>query len=135
MNDTGGTNFSLARYNTDGSLDNGFAGDGTVITAVGANSSAAAFAVVVQGDGKILAAGVASNGKNGDFAMVRYRANGSPDNSFGLGGGVIAPVGSGEDMAFAIAIQPTPDNKIIMAGRSMNATTGFYDFALVRYWP
>ncbi len=134
-NDSGGTSFSLARYNTDGILDNGFAGDGTVITSLGANGNEVAFAVTVQGDGKILTAGVASNGKDDDFAMVRYGANGSLDNSFGLGGKVITPVRSGVDVAFAVAIQPAPDNKIIMAGRSRRPDVILYDFALVRYWP
>ncbi|MEQ6342170.1 MAG: Ig-like domain-containing protein [Gammaproteobacteria bacterium] len=134
-NDSGGSDFSLARYSPDGSLDSGFAGDGTVITSVGANGGAVAFAVTVQGDGKILAAGVASNGNDSDFAMTRYGVNGSLDNSFGLGGRVITPVRSRADVAFSVAIQSTPDNKIIMAGRSLRPTGVLYDFALVRYWP
>jgi uncharacterized delta-60 repeat protein len=134
-NDSGGSDFSLARYNAGGSLDSGFAGDGTVITPVAAKGSAVAYAVTTQEDGKILAVGVASNGNDDDFTMVRYRANGSLDNSFGLGGRVITPVRSLADVAFSVAIQPAPDNKIIMAGRSLRPTGVLYDFALVRYWP
>ena len=132
----GGTDFGLARYNRDGTLDSDFAGDGTVITAVGPNGGAVAFAVTVQGDGKILTAGVASNGKDDDFVMVRYGVNGSLDSGFGLGGRVTTPVRSGADVAFAVAIQPALDNKIIMAGRSLRpSNNSIYDFALVRYWP
>jgi uncharacterized delta-60 repeat protein len=62
-----GSDFGLARYNPDGSLDSTFSGDGKVMTDFGfANDGAGA--VALQGDGKIVAAGVA----DGDFALARY---------------------------------------------------------------
>ena len=48
--------FALARYNSDGSLDTSFDGDGKVTTAIGAGHDGAT-AVAVQADGKIVAAG------------------------------------------------------------------------------
>jgi uncharacterized delta-60 repeat protein len=63
-----GADFGLARYNIDGSLDTTFSGDGKVMTDFGfANDQASA--VALQGDGKIVAAGVA----DGDFALARYK--------------------------------------------------------------
>jgi hypothetical protein len=42
-------------------------------------------------------AGYADNGSNNDFALVRYNADGSLDTSFGTGGKVTTPVGTGQD--------------------------------------
>ena len=54
--DSGGWDFSLARFNPDGSLDNTFSGDGIVITQVGSDDSTIE-ALALQADGKIIAAG------------------------------------------------------------------------------
>jgi uncharacterized delta-60 repeat protein len=65
----GHSRFALDRYNTDGSLDTAFGGDGRVITRIG--SDALALAVAIQPDGKIVAAGNAwANGHN-RFALAR----------------------------------------------------------------
>ncbi|MEO5720501.1 MAG: dockerin type I domain-containing protein [Chthoniobacterales bacterium] len=77
-----GTDFAIARYNPDGSLDSTFGLAGKVITDFpGAD---AAHAVGVLADGKILVAGAS----NSNFAIARYDANGALDTSFGAGGKV-----------------------------------------------
>src|ERR1044071_1845901 len=48
-----GYDFSLARYNSDGSLDSSFGNGGRVLTNVGSNADAA-FAMAVAPDGKIV---------------------------------------------------------------------------------
>ena len=48
--------FALVRYNTDGSLDTSFDGDGKVTTAIGSGDDYA-YSVAIQSDGKIVAAG------------------------------------------------------------------------------
>ena len=63
--------FALVRYNTDGSLDTTFNTTGKVTTAIGASNDYA-YAVAIQSDGKIVAAGYSYNGANDDFALVRY---------------------------------------------------------------
>lgn len=63
----GFTGFALARYNTNGSLDTSFSGDGKVTTDFEGDDDWA-YAVALQADGKIVAAGH----KNGDFALARY---------------------------------------------------------------
>jgi uncharacterized delta-60 repeat protein len=107
-----------------------------------------AFAVALQPDGKIVAAGFTTspiaNGDN-NFAVVRYNPDGSMDPTFGTGGGVITnfrsdvPTGdpdnprrNSSDTARAIAIQP--DGKIVVGGFS-DAPNGEFNFALVRYNP
>ncbi len=126
-----GTNldFTIVRYNTDGSLDTSFDGDGKVTTDIGIGSYDFANTIAIQGDGKIVVAGYSSNGSNNDFAIVRYNTDGSLDTSFGSDGKVTTPIGSGDDEAYAIAIQG--DGKIVVAGYSSNGSNN--DFAIVRY--
>lgn len=114
--------FALARYDGDGSLDSTFDGDGKVTTDVTSTGFESAEAVVLQTDGKIVAAGKSDN----DFALARYSANGSLDTSFDGDGTVLTGFASGSgDAAFSLALQP--DGKIIAAGASDS------DFALARY--
>jgi uncharacterized delta-60 repeat protein len=120
--------FALVRYNADGSLDNTFDSDGKVTTAIGSGSEEG-FSVAIQIDGKIVVAGYSYNGLNHDFALVRYNADGSPDNTFDSDGKVTTAIGSGNDIAYSVAIQS--DGKIVVAGESPNGSDD--DFALVRY--
>src|SRR5262249_28735996 len=60
---------------------------------------------------------------------VRYNANGSLDTSFGTGGKVTTPVGTGQDNADGVAVQP--DGKIVVAGPS--TVRGAHHFSGVRY--
>ncbi|MEO6753703.1 MAG: FG-GAP-like repeat-containing protein [Chthoniobacteraceae bacterium] len=124
--------FALARYNSDGSLDNAFGTGGKVTTAVGSRNDSAQ-SVAVQSDGKIVVAGYSDRGTagspNDDFALVRYNANGSLDTGFGSGGKVITSIGSGLDDAYSVAVQE--DGRIVVAGTTFNGSKD--DFALVRY--
>src|ERR1044071_7953576 len=52
-----GTHFTLARHNSDGSLDTTFDGDGHITTSIGAASTDQGASVLLQSDGKILVAG------------------------------------------------------------------------------
>jgi uncharacterized delta-60 repeat protein len=117
--------FAVARYNTDGSLDTSFGGTGIVI--ISAYHYDRAYAVAIQSDGKIVVAG----GMFGSFAIVRYNPNGSLDTSFGGTGIVFPPLSAFESYAYAVAIQA--DGKIVAAGTSDNPAS--FDFAVVRYNP
>jgi uncharacterized delta-60 repeat protein len=121
-------NFALVRYNTNGSLDTTFGTGGIVTTPIG-SYDAYAYALAIQSDGRIVVAGYSSNGSNYNFALVRYNTNGSLDTTFGTGGIVTTPMGSGYDIAYALAIQS--DGSILAAGSSYNGSN--YDFAIVRY--
>jgi uncharacterized delta-60 repeat protein len=121
-------NFTLARYNHNGSLDTSFGTGGKVRTLVGSRSWANALAI--QSDGKIVVAGFSSNGSNYDFALVRYNPNGSLDTSFGTGGKVTTDFNSSNDIAASLAIQS--DGKIVLAGHSGGSPS---HFALARYNP
>src|SRR5439155_1004806 len=118
----------LAAWASPGDLDPSFGTGGQVITPISSGYDAAN-ALVVQPDGKLVAAGHAYNAGNIVFALVRYNADGSLDTTFGTGGKVTTSIGGVDDEAFALVLQP--DGKLVAAGYAASATT--YAFALVRY--
>jgi uncharacterized delta-60 repeat protein len=120
--------FAAARYRSDGSVDTTFGSKGKVTVSLG-TSTAAAFAMALQIDGKIVLAGYA-DGKNGlEFALVRLTSSGAVDTSFGSRGSVLTDFGGKDDVANAVAIQP--DGKILAAGYAF--VRGGYDFGVARY--
>jgi len=121
------TDFALARYTTNGSLDASFGSGGKVMTPVGQDD--VAFALALQPDGKIVTAGRSLQGLYDYFAVVRYTTNGALDTSFGGTGKVTTLVAGGESDAYGIAIQP--DAKIIAAGYAEVGSNT--NFALVRF--
>jgi uncharacterized delta-60 repeat protein len=127
----------LARYNPNGSLDQGF-GNGGIVTTDFDGHGSYAFSLALQPDGKIVAAGTSfvafssDDSSDTDFALLRYNADGSPDTTFGSSGNgrVSTDFDGFNDDAFAVLIRP--DGKIVVAGSAKNPAD-FYDFALVRY--
>ena len=124
----GTTDFALSRYNTDGSLDSGFGSDGKATTDFLGGSDIARD-VVIQGDGKIVLAGRASDhtGELCSFALSRYDKNGALDSNFGSAGKVITP--SYQDGGNALTIQA--DGKLVVVGSTYTGST--FDFAVMRY--
>ena len=121
--------FTVARYNSDGSPDATFGVGGKATTDFfGDNDSS--YSVALQSDGKIIAAGpVTNNVSDNDFGLARYNNDGSLDATFGAGGKVTTDFFGSNDGAFRIAIQA--DGKVIAVG---SAIVGFQlDFALARY--
>ncbi len=125
------TSFALLRYNADGSVDPTFGNAGTVVTNIGSNDDQA-YAIALQSDGKIVAAGrrgiqiEPSQQRKGNVALARYNPDGSLDATFGDGGKVINDFGQGLE-SYAIALMIQPDGKIIIAGESR------YEFLVARY--
>lgn len=76
-------NFSLARYNADGSPDVSFSHDGKQHTVFGGDDYFGQ-SLGIQGDGKIVLTGFSESPADGNssFALSRYTANGDRDNSF-----------------------------------------------------
>jgi uncharacterized delta-60 repeat protein len=109
------SDFALARYNPDGTLDPTFDGDGKVVTNF-VTSTDQAIAVALQSDGKVVAVGFSrmSSTSKFDVAVARYNPDGSLDTSFSADGKVTTPVLPGDDGAQAVAIQQ--DGKIVVAG-------------------
>ena len=127
-----GVEFCLARYNTDGSLDAFFDTDGKVTTDVGTGSSDHAYAVVVQSDGKIVAAGECKvDDDTRDFCLARYNSDGSLDASFNSDGRVRTSIGTCcHAEARDVAVQG--DGKIVAVG-GCGFGENFTKFCLARY--
>lgn len=122
--------FAAVRFNTDGTLDTSFSGDGKTTTDLATDNTDAATDVEVQSDGKIVVSGYAS----ADFAVVRYNTDGSLDTTFGgkSKGIVTTSIGKNSgDLAFAMELQA--DGKIVLAGVTRANNSTLYDLALVRY--
>lgn len=88
-----------------------------------------AYALAVQPDDMILAAGVSNASGTYDFALARYRPDGALDTTFGTEGMVTTDFGDSYDWAYALVLQP--DRKIVLAG--VSDVSGSKDFALARY--
>jgi uncharacterized delta-60 repeat protein len=124
---SGNYDFALVRYNSDGTLDNTFDGDGKLTTDMGAEDFA--WAVALQADGRIVVAGYSHNGMDNDFALARYTSAGTLDNTFDGDGKLTTDIASSEDQAYAVHVQN--DGKIIAGGRAYDGSN--YNVALVRY--
>src|SRR5262245_59204264 len=120
----GDFDFALTRYNSNGTLDATFGTGGKKTTAFGVPSVAQGNGVRIQGDGKIVVAGLTLVNNVANFALARYNSNGTLDTTFGTGGKTVTDFGA-DDRAFSVALQA--DGKIVAAGM-----TGA-NFALARY--
>jgi uncharacterized delta-60 repeat protein len=108
--------FAIGRYMHSGSLNGAntpqpFSFDGKVTTDFGGSDKA--HALLVQGDGKIVAVGTSESLQSPSLALARYNANGTLDLSFGPDG--TGKVLAGED-AFGLAAALQSDGKIVVAG-------------------
>src|SRR6266571_2292493 len=112
-----------------GDLDPAFSGDGRANTDFAFVSDSAS-AVVVQTDGKLVAAGSAFAGTSYDFALERLTPGGQLDQTFGRRGKVTTDFGAA-DYEQALAIQL--DGKLVVAGWTYNGSND--DFALARFNP
>jgi uncharacterized delta-60 repeat protein len=128
----GGKNdFALARYTTDGELDEDF-GDGGKVTTSFTDDSDSAYALTIQPDGKIVVGGEANFGTSAtgqDFALARYNADGSLDEGFGEGGLSTLALASdaGRDVIYALtSVEIDGETRLLAAG-------GEGDFALARF--
>jgi uncharacterized delta-60 repeat protein len=119
--------FVLTRHNTNGSLDLTF-GQGGIVTTQFPDGESFAGGVVIQPDGRIIAAGSAG-GFAGVMALARYSSDGSLDSGFGSGGLVTTTIGSGAHAA-DVALQS--DGRIVAGGTAIPPRT-FPTFALARY--
>jgi len=133
----GGNNaIALARYKTNGVLDNTFGTNGTVRTLIndGDGTADIGYSVALQPDGKIIVGGRSKRNSTVGFAVVRYNSNGTLDNTFGNNGAVRTLINGSDgtaDIGFSMALQM--DGKIVVVGRSKDNT--LYAFGIARYTP
>jgi uncharacterized delta-60 repeat protein len=122
------TDFAVARYNPNGTLDTSFSGDGRFTLDFGGTEEFA-LDLAVQSDGKIVVAGTVTTvggGGSRDFALIRLNPGGTLDTSFDTDGIVRTDIANSSDDAHAVAVQP--NGKIVAGG-----SAGLGSFALARY--
>jgi uncharacterized delta-60 repeat protein len=128
-----GLNFGAALLAPDGSVVQSFGGSAGVVTTNLRNLDRAR-AVAIQGDGKIVVAGVSDQGgSDSSVGLVRYNLDGTIDRSFGNAGIVSGRRFFGYDEeAFDLAIQR--DGKLVVGGR-FTYTGNPDELAVLRYLP
>ncbi|HET6766580.1 MAG TPA: T9SS type A sorting domain-containing protein [Chitinophagaceae bacterium] len=133
-----GRDFTLFRYNNNGTPDSSFGVNGQVVTKVGLYDDHASHGAV-QSDGKIVVAGSSVDVNYvSAFAVVRYNPNGGIDSSFGQNGKIVTHLGHfityigntyygqySSEYASNVLIQT--DGKIIVGGQSYSHE-GCYDY-------
>lgn len=119
---------AVARLLPDGSPDRSFGEDGQVTTLVGRQANA--HAVLVQPNGKIVAAGAADTGANAGqfvFVVVRYRPDGTLDPAFHDDGIATTDFSARADYADALTIDSTGH---LIAGGLADLSSEGTDFAV-----
>jgi uncharacterized delta-60 repeat protein len=106
--DSSENKIAVARYLSNGVLDNSFSNDGKQLTDAGTNSLARC--VTAQSDGKVVVVG--DNGS--DLTVVRYLSNGTLDDTFSADGIQTTDFFSGTDQGYGCAVQG--DGKILASG-------------------
>ncbi|MET0229555.1 MAG: delta-60 repeat domain-containing protein [Rhodanobacteraceae bacterium] len=130
-----GSDFYVARFNTDGTLDGAF-GTGGVVTIDFDRGSGGDHAegLALQPDGRVVVVGTTHGAglQSDDFAIARLDANGSLDATFASVGKTTVAFdlagGVGNDDVHAVAI--APDGTIVVAGSA--ETSGGHVVAVAR---
>ena len=111
--------WTLARYNTDGSLDTSFGGDGKVTTSFPNGLATEGTDIALQPDGSIVVLGR----QTGAYSVGRYFSDGTLDTSFGNQGTTLRYFGRMLDIPKALAIEP--NGKIVTVGYSQDDAPTF----------
>ena len=146
-----GYDFTLARFNPDGTRDLAFGQNGWAMTDVGSMAGKPdtfnwITALAVDAGGRIVAGGVYETitvdvetgawSSERDFALARFNSDGTPDTTFGVAGATVSDLGTAGDAPAAIAL--APDGAILVAGvagKDYWAQGNGFDFAVARYTP
>jgi uncharacterized delta-60 repeat protein len=128
--------FAFARYNTDGTLDTSFSGDGKLTVDLNPGLGDAVAGLALQSDGKIVATGTATTPGSTNFGTVRLNANGTLDDTFGNGGIVVTDFLGGNDAASDVIVDKD-GNVVVIGGATPFATGGggYRRWVMARYTP
>ncbi len=129
FNGTAATDFAVARFNNDGSLDTTFGNNGraTIDFSFVANDERVT-CMTLQDDGKIVIGGHATFTAAQDFVVARLNSDGTPDVTFDVDGRRrfdFAGGGSSTDQAFGIATMTVNgQRRIVLVGSTEQTTAG-----------
>ncbi|MEP6682697.1 MAG: hypothetical protein ABJA35_05525, partial [Parafilimonas sp.] len=123
-----GESVLLARYNTDGTLDQSFGQEGKIVSNLTTHIDDI-YDIALQSDGKIVATGASSTFNRSNVLLVRYLSNGSLDNGFGISGFVVSKLPY-SSLSKRLVLQS--DNKIVVCGYAINDSI-YGHFLIERY--
>lgn len=118
--------FAAVRFNSNGSVDTSFSGDG--LTTVDMGTSEFLQSVAIAADGRIVLAG--STDSRNDWAVARLLSNGDLDTSFSSDGKDLINFSGGGEEARSVVVQA--DGKIVVGGQVFLPTVN-YQMGIVRY--
>lgn len=121
---------TAARFNSDGSLDTAFSGDG-MRTITFTSGESIGWSLANSPNDKAVIAGSVINGGNWDFALACLTDSGALDTGFGTGGLVSTAIGSGNDEALDVFVHT--DGRVKAAGYSNSGGANYRDFAMAAY--
>ena len=129
---SGGSNFTLARVNTNGSLDSSFGLNGSEIVPKISQDSYINFigsCVAIQSDGKIIEGG---NMDENNFTLACFNPDGTIDSTFGSNGWTLATTASSNHGEGINGMAIDQDGKIVTAGYAIDANN-IGSFAAARF--
>jgi uncharacterized delta-60 repeat protein len=112
--------FAIARYTSNGALDQAFGTGGKIVSDL--EGSAQAYAAAGEPGGKIVVAGGLGSADNVAFVLARYTSDGNLDTGFGSGGIVTTSFDGGGSGARALTIRD--DGKILAVGSGYGPGAG-----------
>jgi uncharacterized delta-60 repeat protein len=151
--ESGSKDFAIIRLTKDGTVDTSFGQGGVVLTDFLGGTDDGAFAVSIQRNGRIVAAGYTTEPENQNslskarkrrskaqtdavaraeyVALARYTKTGRLDRTFGEGGLSITPLDGDRSCAYGLAVQAT--GKLIAAGFARSNPNEGSNFVCLRY--
>ncbi|MES2617418.1 MAG: T9SS type A sorting domain-containing protein [Bacteroidota bacterium] len=124
------SSYIIARYLSNGTLDNSFSDDGYLVSDFGKKDNYCS-EVIIHANGQMTIVGrTGGTDYFYDLALARLNDDGTYDNTFGNGGKLIIHADTVEYNFSAANIQS--DNKIVLAGYGRKSTLGTYDFMVMR---
>lgn len=118
--------YSIARFNPDGTMDTTLNGTGTGFYDIDGDPYDDIWDILLQADGKILIGGTSEKSDEGSFAVKRLNTNGSFDATFGASGTATTTPVSGR-YSLIKKMHLLANGKILAAG------TDYDQFILARY--
>jgi uncharacterized delta-60 repeat protein len=121
------TDFGVARYNSNGSIDTAFGLHGAVLTGFGtATPFAVPTSLAIERNGDVIVAGQAAQSLPSSFALARFTPTGALDTTFGSGGEVVTAFGANVAAITAVALDSA--GRLVSDGyRSQRGRFSHYD--------
>ncbi|MBK9108470.1 MAG: T9SS type A sorting domain-containing protein [Saprospiraceae bacterium] len=121
------SDFAIVRYNSDGTPDNSFSGDGKLVIDFNGGDDEAR-SVIVLNNGNILISGSASIGNSYDFALVMITADGRLQTSFSGDGKLNIDFNKLDDFCYSMQVF---NNKIYLGGQTLGAQGEEFAIAVI----